>query len=371
LKAGADNIADVFNVTGKSMAEIQATLSPEEFAEFQEAMKKNTEAVKASLGVQQPAIQKYKETQEKLAQAVKDDIISKEEAASASRKAREDLMSAVGVTRTPFQEFSGAIDNIAESFGMVGKPLDEVRASLKGNAADLALFDKAVKNARDNLLSSLGIEKSPQQVFEESMKKIEEAANSTDKDKRITQEQAAEARRNAERKRDEALGAGNNPQALADQAAKRKKEIEEAYGVGGSKDPEKYRMAMDELGKSLPGAEEESPVQKFKDQMSQLRTMRADGTINQDEFAQRQMQLQAQLQEDTKESVDAMRPDRRGIEASDNRSKAGVDTFFRILRGGDNPSLKAQLDTAKHTKRLAELAEEPDAAPVIQNIQGR
>jgi hypothetical protein len=371
LKAGADNIADVFNVTGKSMDEIRAQLGPEKFAEFQEAMKKNSDAVKASLGVQQPAIAKYRELQEKLAQAVKDDTISKEEAAAASRRSRDDLMSSIGVTKTPFEEFSGSIDNIAEQFGMVGKPLDEVRKSLEGNAADLALFDKAVKNARDNLLSSLGIEKSPQQVFEESMKKIEEAANSTDKDKRITPEQAAEARKAQEKKRDEALGAGNTPQALADQAAKRKKEIEEAYGVGGSKDPAKYKTAMDELGKSLPGAEEQSPVQKFKDEMSQLKALKSSGTIDDKEFAERRMQLQAKLQEDTKESVDAMRPDRRGIEASDNRSKSGVDTFFRLLRGGDNPSLKAQLDAAKNTKRLVELAEEPDAAPVIQNIQGR
>ena len=369
LKAGADNIADVFGVTGKSMAEIQASLSPEKFAEFQEAMKKNSDVAKAAVGVQQSGASKLKEAQEKLRQAVDDDTISKEEAAAATRRFKEDFMSSIGVTKTPFEEFSGSMDNIAEQFGMVGQPLDQVREKLKGNAEDLALFDRAVKQTRDNLLASLGIEKSPQQVFEETMKKIEEAANSTDPNKKISKEEADQARRNATRKRDDALGAGNDAQNFGDEVRERRKKIEEAYGVNGEKDKEKFDLAMRELNKGIPGSEGDSPVQKFKDEMNKLDEIR--GSLSPDDYAQRKKVLQAQLQEDMKPALDRLAPDRRKVEATDARSKGGVDTFFRILRGNDNPTLKAQLETAKATKEMAEAMREPDAAPVIMNIQGR
>lgn len=369
LKAGADSIADAFGVTGKSMAEIQASLSPEKFAEFQEAMKKNSDVAKAAVGVQQSGASKLKEAQEKLKQAVADGVVSQEEAAAATRRFRDDFMSSIGVTKTPFEEFSGSIDNIAEQFDMAGQPLDQVREKLKGNAEDLALFDRAVKQARDNLLASLGIEKSPQQVFEETMKKIEEAANATDPNKRISKEEADQARKIATRKRDEALGAGNAAQNFGDEIRERKKKIEEAYGVNGEKDKERYNLAMRELGKAMPGAESESPVQKFKDEMSKLDNLK--GTISEEDYAQRKKVLQAQLQEDMKPALDRLAPDRRSVESSDARSKGGVDTFFRILRGNDNPSLKAQLEIARNTKLLAEAANEPEAAPVLANIQGR
>jgi hypothetical protein len=278
-------------------------------------------------------------------------------------------MSAIGVTKTPFEEFSGAIENIADQFGMAGKPLDQVRESLKGNADQLALFDRAVKQARDNLLSSLGVEKTPQQVFEEQMKKIDEAANATDPNKRITSDEATQARINAQRKRDEALGAGNEANNFASGIVEQRKKIEEAYGKDGKDNPEKFRMAMEKLGQSIPGAEEQSPVQKFKDQLNQLEMLK--GTIGEEDFNQRKMTLQAQLQEDMKPALDRLAPDRRAVESSDVRSKGGVDTFFRILRGNDNPSLKAQLEIARNTRLLAEAADEPEAAPVLLNMQGR
>jgi|694.fasta_scaffold02400_21 hypothetical protein len=369
LKAGADNIADIFGVTGMSMQEIQQKLSPEQYEEFQEAMKKNSDAAKASLGVQKPAIEVLSEAQDRLSDAVGEGTISHEEAASAARKLRDDFMSAIGVTKTPFEEFSGAIENIADQFGMAGKPLDQVRESLKGNADQLALFDRAVKQARDNLLSSLGVEKTPQQVFEEQMKKIDEAANATDPNKRITSDEATQARINAQRKRDEALGAGNEANNFASGIVEQRKKIEEAYGKDGKDNPEKFRMAMEKLGQSIPGAEEQSPVQKFKDQLNQLEMLK--GTIGEEDFNQRKMTLQAQLQEDMKPALDRLAPDRRAVESSDVRSKGGVDTFFRILRGNDNPSLKAQLEIARNTRLLAEAADEPEAAPVLLNMQGR
>ena len=121
----------------------------------------------------------------------------------------------------------------------------------------------------------------------------------------------------------------------------------------------------------LPGCEEESPVKKFKRDLDSSDRAVKEGLISEEDGQQRRLQVQAQLQEDMKPALDRLAPDRRAVESSDTRSKAGVDTFFRILRGNDNPSLKAQLEIARNTRLLAEAANEPEAAPVIANIQGR
>jgi hypothetical protein len=210
MQAGVDKIQDAFGVAGKSMAEIQATLSPKEFKEYQEAIKKNADAAKAAVGVQKPAIDTLTEGQNKLNQAVRDGVVSQGEAGEAARKLQDDFMSAIGVTKTPFEQFSGQIDNIAAQFGMAGKPLDEVRAKLAGNAEQLALFDRAVQEARDSLLASLGVNKSPEQVFQDQMKKIDEAVNAADPNKRITKAQADQARSAATRARNASLGAGED-----------------------------------------------------------------------------------------------------------------------------------------------------------------
>jgi len=364
LKAGVDKVNDAFGVTGKSMAEIQASLSPDAFREYQEAIKKSKTAIEESLGVQKPSIVKLQEAQDKLADAVGENVISQEQAGSAARKLRDDFMSSLGVAKTPFEEFSGAIDNIADQFDMAGQPLDAVREKLKGNADQLALFDRAVKTARDNLLSSLGIEKTPQQVFQEQMKKIEEAANSTDPEKRITKDQADQARANARRKRDEALG-GESASDFGGKIKEQRAKIEEAYGKGGASDPEKFKSAMRKLNESIPGAEQQSPVQKFQEDLEKLKSAFGEGTP---EFEQGKKNLQAQLQEDLKPALDSTKQDRRGVDASDSRSKGGIDTFFRILRGNDNPSLKAQLEVARNTKILAEASKNKDAAPVIAQL---
>jgi len=364
LKAGIDKVNDAFGVTGKSLAEIQSSLSPAEFEEYQEAIKKNKTAVEESLGIQKPSIVKLQEAQDKLSDAVGENVISQQQASSAARKLRDDFMSSIGVAKTPFEEFSGAIDNIAEQFDMAGQPLETIRDKLKGNADQLALFDRAVKTARDNLLSSLGIEKTPQQIFDEQMKKIEEAANSTDPNKKITKEQAEQARTNALRKRDEALG-GESAADFGGKIKEQRAKIEEAYGKNGANDPEKFKSAMRKLNESIPGAEQQSPVQKFQEDLEKLKAAFGEGTP---EFEQGKKNLQAQLQDELKPALDATKEDRRSVDASDSRSKGGVDTFFRILRGNDNPSLKAQLEVARNTKFLADAARDRDAAPVIAQL---
>jgi hypothetical protein len=348
LKAGIDKVNDAFGVTGKSMAEIQATLSPSEFAEYQEAIKENADKVKASLGVEQSGAEKLAKSREKLEKAVRDGVVTEEEKNKAVKEQRDALLSSLGIPKTPAQDFEDAVNKIAE------------------NASELSFDEivKGLKEARDKLLSSLGIEKSPVQAASEQMDKLREAF----KKGQISAEEFAKGSQKAKDTLLQSLGIPLDP---VTQLAERMKNLDEALASGAITD-EEFKRGQEEAKKSfLPGGEEESPVKKFQRDLETLQKANSEGLIDDKELADRKQNLQAELQESLGPALDNLKPDRRGIEGSDVRSKSGVDTFFRILRGNDNPSLKAQLEVAKNTRFLADAARNPDAAPVIAQLSAR
>jgi hypothetical protein len=277
-------------------------------------------------------------------------------------KANKSIIDSYGVNKTPMEAFSSGLDGIRDKFGITGKTIEESRSQLRGNTQALALFDRAVNDARDGMLKTFGIEKSPMQAFEEQMKKIDEAASAPDG---LTPQEAAKARAEAAKKRDEALG-GDSVNGFFNEYAKKKSAIEEAYGKNGEKDKEKFASAMLNLNKGVPGLEKGNPIVEFQRNLDKLGAI--FGT-NSKEFKEGKLNLQAQLQEELRPMADRLAPDRRGVESADIRSKAGVDTFFRILRGRDNPSLKAQVDTARNTKILADAANNQNARPLLVQLQ--
>jgi hypothetical protein len=348
LKAGADNIADIFGVTGLSISEIQSKLSPQEFADYQEAIKKNNEAVKESLGVERSGADRLAESREKLDEALSAGIITAEERDKAVKKQRDELLSSLGISKTPSQDFEDAVAKIRE------------------NAAELSPDEiaKGLKEAKDRLLESLGVPESPTKAATESLKKLAEAFSKG----QISAEELAAGAQAAKDSLLQSLGIPLDPVA---QLGRRLNDLSDAFSAGLITQ-EEFTRGQDEARRSmLPGSEQESPVARFKRDMDAIDRAAQEGLIGGDEASQRKMTLQAQLQEDMKPALDRLAPDRRAVESSDVRSKGGVDTFFRILRGNDNPSLKAQLEIARNTRLLAEAAAEPEAAPVIANIQGR
>lgn len=348
MQAGVDKINDAFGVTGKTLDEVRASLSPEEFKEYQAAIKKNADAVKASLGVEKTGAEKLAETREKLAQAVDDNVITQEEANKAIKDQKDSLLSSLGISKSPAQEFEDAVEKIRE------------------NASELSSEEiaKGLKEAKDKMLSALGIDKTPTAAFEDTMAKLSDAAMRGD----ISLEEFAKGAQNA---KDALLSSLGIPLDPAVQLGKRMDDLNEAVNSGAISTEEFARGQEAAKKEFLPGGEEESPVKKFKRDLESLENATASGLISPEEMAERKQRLQAQLQEDLKPAMNALAPDRRGVEGADARSKAGVDTFFRILRGNDNPSLKAQLEIARNTKVLAEAAGTPDAAPVIAQLSAR
>jgi hypothetical protein len=348
LKLGVDKINDAFGVAGKSMAEIQATLSPAEFKEYQEAVKKNSEAVKASLGVEKTGAQQIAENREKLAKAVADGVITEEEKNKALKEQRDSLLSSLGISKSPTQDFEDAV------------------AKIKENAAELSPDEmaKGLKEAKDKLLSALGIDKAPSDEFADRMKDLNEAVQKG----RISQEEFAKGSQKAKDSLLQSLGIPLDP---VIQLGQRLKDLDAAFASGAIDDEELARGQEEARRSMLPGGEEESPVKKFERDMEAVGRAVEQGLISEDDGEMRKKNLQAQLQEDLAPSLDATKQDRRGVEGADTRSKAGVDTFFRILRGNDNPSLKAQLETARNTKLLAEASQKPESAFVIAQLAAK
>lgn len=348
LKAGAAKIDDVFKVTGKSLAEIQATLSPEDFALYQEAQKKNTENIKASLGVEKSGAAQFAEARQKLTKAVTDGVISQDEANKVLKNQKDALLQSLGISKSPSQDFEDAVAKIRE------------------NASELTPdeLQKGLKEAKDKLLQSLGIDKSPADAAEESLKKLREAFNKG-------QISLDEFNKGTQKAKDALLQSLGIPLDPVVQLGDRLGDLQEAFGKGLITQEEFTRGQEEARRAMLPGGEAESPVKKFERDLDAVDRALQEGLIDPADADQRKKVLQAQLQEDLKPALDRVAPDRRAVESADTRSKAGVDTFFRILRGQDNPGLKAQLETAQATKFLAQAAAQPEAAEVIAQLAAR
>ena len=348
LKAGADNIADVFGVTGLSLEEVQKKLSPEQFAEYQEAIKKNSDAVKASIGVEQTGAQKFAESRARLDKALSDGVITQKERDKAVQQQRDSLLSSLGIDKSPAQDFQDAVDRIKENASALNP--DEIA--------------KGLKAAKDRLLESLGIPKSPAQAAADSLKNLGEAFRRG----QISADELAKGTVQAKNALLQSLGIPLDPVV---QLGQRMNDLREAFSRGQITTEEFARGQEEARRAMLPGSEDESPVKAFQRDMDAINRAAQEGLIGQDEANQRRQVLRADLQENLKPALENLQQDRRQVGASDVRSRGGVDTFFRILQGRDNPSLKAQLEIARNTRILAEAQNVPDAVDVIAQLAAR
>jgi len=543
---GIDKINDAFGTTGKTLAQIRATLNPSDFREYQRALKENEVAARASVGIERTSAEALAESRRRLTQALNEGVVtqpefdrkmqaekdsllqsvgvalrpaqeyeriadrirlnsdemSPEELADAYKNAREDLLSSLGVTKTPMQEFADAMRNLAEAaekgqlsfeeyakaqqnalsdmmkeLGILEDPLVELGNKLSRlvrmlgrempqipvkvvdtvtgeittvfrdafTAEDIQdaiqkALDEALPGSRDSrpledfrrdmrTLDRFQFGESQQEIAEKAdfarraglqspidadaaQKKVQDRINEINAE---ADDAIAEARRNfagddrknaiarieedAQKKIDEARSMAGplakrlyeiNQEAeqkkedlpselegkaredaikrIDEEAARKRGEAKEVAGMTGPQRSEYFQnlfksdaqLGIESIydkarkeGRNLT-PEERMQVQEFQGQELDNR--------------ERRLAVAAELQESLKPALDQLKPDRRGVEGSDVRSKGGVDTFFRILRGRDNPSLKAQLDTARNTRLLVEAANNPETAPIIAQL---
>ena len=387
LQEGIDKVNDAFDTVGMTVAEANAHLvqTGGDVQSYNAAIKKSRDVQLEALGVEKSGMQKLSELQGKLLSVG----ASAAETAQAMRKGNEEFMSAIGVTKTPFEVFSTAIKNVADQFNLGGKSLTEIRVALAGTPDKLKLFERAVKEARTALLSSLGIDKSPVEEFNDMMAKIAEAAaRPQGEEGAITQEEKARAERVARDKRDKALGVEQNGGDFAADIKRRRDEVKDAFGPNilgefapGNED--KFRQANAAIDRDIPGAQKESPITKFKRDMERAQAVRdlagippvvavgraprltPEQRAAQQQFGEQQAELRAQLQEDLEPALRGLMPNRDQLKGADARSTEGVDTFFRILRGSENPTLRAQLEANRNLRIIADAQRNPNVAPLL------
>ena len=349
----------------------QTTLDQERLKKIQESSLTAAEKASARKSLQesivgQSSFDQRKEQEDRIRAGIASGAVDATAGGEALRKMAEEFESSLGIVKTPAEQASAKIADIADKFGLAGQNLEEMRKSLAGNKEGLDQLNRAAKEVREGLLSSLGITKDPTQELEETRKKIAEAVALGPENAGITAAEGARAEANAIRKRDEALGAAPTIGQFTDEYARRRQEIENAFGKDGANDPDKYASAIKNLNDSMaPGGAGKSPVEKMREDLDKLEALRGSGQLTDEEFAKRKLAVQAEFEDAAKGAGIDGGASRQQIGAADVRSQAGVDTFFRILQGQDNPSLKAQLRIARATELMAEAEKDPDAREVV------
>jgi len=147
---------------------------------------------------------------------------------------------------------------------------------------------------------------------------------------------------------------------LKTEGAKIAEELKAIDDNGTLTDDEK-KKAKEQVRKkaadSLPGGGEKSPADKFREDRAKLQDALNNGVIDPAQFKERVGTLRTELEssvDDIAEKTEKNNaPDRRANQAVSVNSSEGASTFFRLLRGQDDPT-KKQLAEMKKQSRLLE-----------------
>ena len=129
-------------------------------------------------------------------------------------------------------------------------------------------------------------------------------------------------------------------------------------------------QVRDKAAASLPGGNEQSPVDKFKDDQKKLREAFEKGIIDKDQLRERMGNVRQDLEDSISDARDKQErnagPDRRAVGATEVNSSEGASTFFRLLRGQDDPTKKQLKEMEKQTRLLASVEEALASQEVVQ-----
>ena len=129
-------------------------------------------------------------------------------------------------------------------------------------------------------------------------------------------------------------------------------------------------QVRDKAAASLPGGNEQSPVDKFKDDQKKLREAFEKGIIDKDQLRERMGNVRQDLEDSIADARDKQErnagPDRRAVGATEVNSSEGASTFFRLLRGQDDPTKKQLKEMEKQTRLLASVEEALASQEVVQ-----
>lgn len=136
--------------------------------------------------------------------------------------------------------------------------------------------------------------------------------------------------------------------------------------TAAEKDKAKAQV-RDKFAGGLPGAAQQDAADKFREDQKKLKDALDAGLIDKDQFRERQGRLREELDASVSDLRDKQernkQPDRRAVGATEVNSSEGASTFFRLLRGQDDPT-KKQLDEMRRQTRLLERVADAEAEVV-------
>lgn len=263
--------------------------------------------IQAAFAAQDPLVQQMKKAEEERNKAAKDITAEIEKSA----KAGADLGAAADPIRDAFKSTAEEIKSQLEA-GMLSP--DEAKKQM-GEAVD----------AMNEELKRLGEDQKFAEKIREGLKtevqRVQEELDAIDKNQTLTDEEKDKA----------------------------KAQVRDKFAAG------------------LPGAAEKDAADKFREDQKKLKEAFDAGLIDKDQFKERQGRIREELDASVSDIKDRQernsQPDRRAVGAVDVNSSEGASTFFRLLRGQDDPT-KKQLDEMKKQTRLLERVAEAEAEVV-------
>jgi len=358
LAVSVDKVNDAFGVSGRTLSQIQATLSPEQFESYQEAVSDARDSFLQSIGIATDPMSEFSDLMDDMNEALQQGIITQEEFAKGAADQRKKLADSLGIREDPSIKLTKDIQELEKLRKetrdkidpLTGRPVIDPATGkpVQERVFTDAQIDRAIQDKRDAALPG---------TVDRTVRNFVDDSQTLDRAQfgRTQREMAAEANRIRSGQLDfgdlkrmgELMLQGLNPKQVQAQLVRE---------VGMSK-------SQKEIGDIVRNARSEGR-QLTGEERQKIATLRQQDS----EFAERRLSLQADLQDQLKAEFG---PDRRVTQGSDIRSKEGVDTFFRLVQGQDNPSLKAQLESARTLRNIYQALSEPESAPVVAQLAAR
>jgi len=134
------------------------------------------------------------------------------------------------------------------------------------------------------------------------------------------------------------------------------------------KDKAKARV-REKAAENLPGKTSQDASDKFREAQEKLRDALDAGIIDPTQFRERMGNIRQELEDSVADAKDKQErnagPDRRAVGAAEVNSSEGASTFFRLLRGQDDPTKKQLKEMEKQTRLLAKVADDLADAEVV------
>jgi|694.fasta_scaffold00746_33 hypothetical protein len=270
-----------------------------------------------------------------LEKKITDEFVAQTPAAQALKKAQEDQKKAS-------EEIAAKIKDSAKAGAELGAAADPIRAQ----------FASAAEQIKKDMEAGLISPEAAKEKMSEAVDAMNEELKRLGEDQKFA-EKIRDGFKSEMDKVNEELDAIDKNQTLT--AAEKEKA---------------KAQVRDKAAASLPGGAEQSPADKFREDQKKLKEAFDKGIIDREQFRERMGNIRGELEDSIADAKDKQErnagPDRRAVGAVDVNSSEGASTFFRLLRGQDDPTKRQLKEMEKQTRLLANVEQALAEQEVVQ-----